>query len=181
MIVRAEMDGSHITPLVRFSAWSTQGPSALAIDVDENLLYWVGGRDTSLQYIDLRYPQSEIVYHISFSNYLHNPLGLALDANYFYWTDDLLGNVIRASRNPDQQTVELIPYQYTPRGVNIYNPGDVQGKERIERNKNREYSYESAEKYSFFVRTIPPWSALPNHTVTSRSPTNQSLFVFACY
>ena len=63
MIVRAEMDGSHVTPLVKFSPWSTQGPSALAIDVDDNLLFWVSDRDPSLQYIDLRYPNSEIVYH----------------------------------------------------------------------------------------------------------------------
>lgn len=130
MIVRTEMDGSHPTTLVRFSSWSTHAPSALAIDIDENLLYWVGDRDPSLQYIDLRYPNSEIVYHIDFSNYLHIPTGLALDAHYFYWTDWLLGNVIRASRNPDQEIVELIPYQYTPRGVNIYNPYDVQGIKR---------------------------------------------------
>lgn len=132
MIVRAEMDGSHVTPLVKFSPWSTQGPSALAIDVDDNLLFWVSDRDPSLQYIDLRYPNSEIVYHIAFSNYLHNPMGLALDAHYFYWTDGLLGNVIRASRSSDQTVDELIPFQYTPRGVDIYNPKDIQGIKRVE-------------------------------------------------
>ena len=127
MIVRAELDGSRPTVLVRFSEMSSHGPSAMAIDADENVLYFVGDQDPSLQYIDLHYPHSKIVYHIEFSNYLHMPQGLALDADYFYWTDYLLGNVIRASRNLDQGTVELIPYQYTPGGVNIYNPDDVQG------------------------------------------------------
>lgn len=123
-INRAQLDGSDIITLVEFQ-WHR--PTALAIDVDENVLYWVGDYDPSLQYIDLRYPQSEIVYHIDFSHYLYYPLGLALDAYYFYWTDWLLGNVIRASRGPNPEVVPLIPYQYTPRGVNIYDPDDVQG------------------------------------------------------
>ena len=128
MIERAQMDGSDRITLVEFTDFPYQRPTALAIDVDENVLYWVGDRDPSLQYIDLRYPRSEIVYHIDFSNYLHYPLGLALDAYYFYWTDWLLGNVIRAGRGPNPEVVRLIPYQYTPRGVNIYNPDDIQGK-----------------------------------------------------
>ncbi|PFX27283.1 Low-density lipoprotein receptor-related protein 6 [Stylophora pistillata] len=126
MINRAQLDGSDITPIVEFNEFPYQRPTALAIDVDENVLYWVGDQDPSLQYIDLRYPKSEIVYHINYSNYLHYPLGLALDAHYFYWTDWLLGNVIRASRGPKSVVVQLIPYQYTPRGVNIFNPDDVQ-------------------------------------------------------
>lgn len=130
MIVRAELDGSNTLILVRFSSWTTQGPTALAIDVDENILYWVGNpADPSLQHIDLHYPHSEIVYHILYSSYLHDPMGLALDAYYFYWTDYLLGNVVRARRNRHTETVELIPYQTSPRGVNIYNPDDVQGME----------------------------------------------------
>ena len=127
MINRAQLDGSDITTLVEFTQFPYQRPTALAIDVDENVLYWVGDQDPSLQYIDLRYPNSEIVYHIDYSNYWHYPLGLALDAHYFYWTDWLLGNVIRARRGLDSVVVELIPYQYTPRGVNIFNPEDVQG------------------------------------------------------
>lgn len=147
MIVRADLDGSNKVSLVKFSPWTTQGPTALAIDVDENVLYWVGNRaDPSLQYIDLRYPHSEIVYHIDFSNYLHKPFGLALDANYFYWTDGLLGNVVRASRNPDQRIVELIPYQYTPRGVTIYNPDDIQGIDSI----FMLFLHEYVVKYSIF-------------------------------
>lgn len=76
MIVRAELDGSNTLILVRFSSWTTQGPTALAIDVDENILYWVGNpADPSLQHIDLHYPHSEIVYHILYSSYLHDPMG----------------------------------------------------------------------------------------------------------
>ena len=110
MINRAQLDGSDITTLVEFTQFPYQRPTALAIDVDENVLYWVGDQDPSLQYIDLRYPNSEIVYHIDYSNYLHYPLGLALDAHYFYWTDWLLGNVIRASRGLDSVVVELIQH-----------------------------------------------------------------------
>lgn len=124
MIKRAHLDGSDIITLVEFQR---QRPTALAIDVDENVLYWVGHYHPSLQYIDLRYPQSEIVNRIGFSNYLYYPLGLTLDAQYFYWTDRLLGNVIRASRGPSAEVVPLIPYQTTPRGVNIYDPDDIQG------------------------------------------------------
>ena len=128
MIVRAELDGSQPTVLVQFSsAVSQKGPSALAIDVDENLLYWVGYQDPSLQYIDLRYPHSEIAYHIDSSVYLLDPISLALDAHYFYWIDDYFGSVVRASRKPDKKIVQLIGYQISPRGVNIYNPSDVQG------------------------------------------------------
>ena len=127
MIVRAELDGSQPTVLVQFpSTVSQKGPSALAIDVDENLLYWVGNQGPSLQYIDLRYPHSEIVYHIQ-SAHLKDPIGLALDAHYFYWIDDFYGSVVRASRNPDKTIVQLISDQESPRGVNIYNPSDVQG------------------------------------------------------
>ena len=128
MIVRAELDGSQTTVLVRFSsAESHKGPSGLAIDVDENLLYWVGNQDPSLQYIDLRYPHSEIVYHIDYSVHLLGPIGLALDAHYFYWIDDWYESVVRASRNPDKNIVELINEHTLPRGVNIYNPSDVRG------------------------------------------------------
>lgn len=123
-IKRAHLDGSDIKTLVELQS---HRPTALAIDVDENVLYWVGLDDPRLQYIDLRYPQSEIVYHIGSNQYLYYPLGLALDAYYFYWTDWLLGNVMRASRGPNPQVEQLIPYQYTPRGVNIYDPDDLQG------------------------------------------------------
>ena len=129
MIERAHLDGSSRITLVTFPAWSQEGPSALAIDLDKNVLYWVGGVDAVLQFIDLRYPQNEVVHHISFNHYLHRPLGLALDAHYFYWSDSLLGNVIRASRNPDPEIHILIGYQYSPRGVNIFNPEDEQGAE----------------------------------------------------
>ena len=127
MIKRAELDGTNEIVLMEFPSSSTEGPSALAVDVDENYLYWVRKDDPSLQYIDLSYPYSEIAYHIEFSHYLFEPTGLALDANHFYWTDALLGNVIRANRTGDHGTVELIPRQFTPGGVNIYDPNDIQG------------------------------------------------------
>ena len=127
MIERAQMDGSDRTTLIKWVEWPYQRPTALAIDMDENVLYWVGDLYPSLQFIDLRYPHSEIVHHIEFSNYLHYPFGLALDAHYFYWTDGLLGNVIRASRGPNPEVTRLIPYQLSPRGVNIYDPDDIQG------------------------------------------------------
>ena len=130
-IYRAELDGSDDKVLVEFNSWSTEGPSALALDDYENYLYWTAASDQSLQYVDLRYPNSEIVYYIPYSRYLHDPKGLALDAHYFYWTDSLLGNVVGANRHGDHKAFPLIPFQYSPGGVHIHDPLDAEGMIRV--------------------------------------------------
>ena len=123
------MDGTNIRPIIQlqfFSYW-WGGLYGLALNIESNVLYWVGYHDTIIQYVNLDISGQGILNgHIqelfSSSDHLWNPYGLILYKDYVYWTDSDAGVVARVNSSNGLNFEIMAEGLIGPRGIDVFHP-----------------------------------------------------------
>ena len=114
-IYRATMAGTLKTPLV--SSNLTQ-PSGLAIDYDEDMLYFTDAVREVIERVSINGTRREIL--VTATIY---PFAITVDREFIYWTDLQLRGVYRAEKYTGANMKEIVKrLDNSPRGIQIYAP-----------------------------------------------------------
>ncbi|XP_064097645.1 low-density lipoprotein receptor-related protein 6-like [Macrobrachium nipponense] len=96
VIEQADLDGLHRRKII---TEGLQTPSALALDVSEDLLFWA---DTGTKVIETSTIDGEDR-KIFVDQHIGQPVGLAVHGNYLYWVDKELSSVERVNKYSGQE------------------------------------------------------------------------------
>jgi sugar lactone lactonase YvrE len=80
-IYRSRLDGTDIQAIIQGE--NITRPSGLAIDENDNILYWCDQARNVIEKVYLTNMTRRIIVH----EQSENCLGLAVDGNHIYWTD----------------------------------------------------------------------------------------------
>ena len=90
-------------------------PSGLAIDYDEDMLYFTDAVREVIERVSVNGTRREIL--ISATIY---PYSIAVDKDFIYWTDVQLRGVYRAEKHTGANQVEIVKrLENSPRGVQV--------------------------------------------------------------
>ncbi|XP_056632979.1 low-density lipoprotein receptor-related protein 2 isoform X2 [Diorhabda sublineata] len=91
-------------------------PSGLAIDYDENMLYWTDAVREKIERSDLNGKNREVL--ISATIY---PFSITVFGKYIYWTDLQLRGVYRAEKHTGANMIEMVKrLEDSPRDIQVY-------------------------------------------------------------
>ena len=109
------MAGTLKTPLV--SSNLTQ-PSGLALDYEEDMLYFTDAVREVIERVSINGTRREIL--VTATIY---PFAITVDRKFIYWTDLQLRGVYRAEKYTGANMKEIVKrLDYSPRGIQIYAP-----------------------------------------------------------
>ena len=114
-IMRATMAGTLKTAIV--SSNLTQ-PSGLAIDYDEDMLYFTDAVREVIERVSINGTRREVL--VTATIY---PFSIAVDRDFIYWTDVQLRGVYRAEKHTGANMIEIVKrLENSPRGIQVYAP-----------------------------------------------------------
>lgn len=130
-IERAQMNGEKREVVLRFPRryhYYYYSPRALALDSDNNRLYWVDDNRGELCYTETN-PKDGLIHNVGISSrYIQSPYSLALKEDYIYWGDELKSAVYRVNKT-DTGKVKKIVSGVDPIDLHVYhNNTQVLGK-----------------------------------------------------
>lgn len=93
-------------------------PSGLAIDYDDQMLYWTDAVREKIERSDLNGQNRQVL--VSATIY---PFSITVFGNYIYWTDLQLRGVYRAEKHTGANMIEMVKrLEDSPRDIQIYSP-----------------------------------------------------------
>ena len=123
-IERADMDGTNRKVIITMSFTYFGTPNGLALDKDQNRLYYVVGRSEEISFVSLSTnTRSTFLTRSAFSY----PKGVALHGNYIYWTEawGLRGEVYRADRVSGGNIKKIVDNLRGPEDICVYDANDT--------------------------------------------------------
>ncbi|XP_044762088.1 low-density lipoprotein receptor-related protein 2 [Coccinella septempunctata] len=114
-IMRTTMAGSLKTVIIDKNLAQ---PSGLAIDYDDQMLYWTDAVREKIERSDLNGKNREVL--ISATIY---PFSITIYGKYMYWTDLQLRGVYRAEKHTGANMIEMVKkLEDSPRDIQVFSP-----------------------------------------------------------
>ena len=93
-------------------------PSGLALDYDEDMLYFTDAVREVIERVSINGTRRQIL--ISATIY---PFAITVDKQFIYWTDLQLRGVYRADKHTGSNLIEIVKrLDNSPRGIQVYTP-----------------------------------------------------------
>jgi hypothetical protein len=112
-IYKSHMDGSHNMTLISL----TSSPTSIAHDSANNILYWTNADAILYLYLSSNVVSAQVLSSVHVSH----PYGLAILADYLYWTDQqsggFTGGLYRTRLNSSHVTELVLSGFRTPGGL----------------------------------------------------------------
>ena len=124
-IERADMDGTNRKVIITLSFSFLGSPNGLALDKEHNRLYYVVGRSNEISFVSL-ITNTRSTFLTRSSSFIY-PKGVALYANYIYWTEGLgqTGAVYRADRVSGGNVKKIVDNLRGPEDICVYDANDT--------------------------------------------------------